>query len=98
MARKRLQADTLDSKATQAPVADAPSGDPELLDADEAMARCSEQELLRVRHVQHWDVTALHAIFGSISHFVGHTHQIVYITRLRIGETYQFHGLTAADE
>src|SRR5579862_3243416 len=36
MARKRLQAGTLDSKATQAPVADASGGGPELLGVDEA--------------------------------------------------------------
>jgi uncharacterized damage-inducible protein DinB len=67
-------------------------------EADAAMARCTSDELLRTRRVQHWDVTALHAIFSSISHFVGHTHQIVYITRLRLEEKYEFEGLTAADE
>jgi hypothetical protein len=67
-------------------------------EADEALARCTPDNLLRVRHVQHYDVTGLQAAFTSISHFVGHTHQIVYITRLRLGEKYEFQGLTAADE
>jgi len=67
-------------------------------EADAAMAGCSADDLLRVRRVQHWDVTALQAIFNSVSHFVGHTHQIVYITRLRLGEKYEFHGLTAQQD
>jgi hypothetical protein len=67
-------------------------------EADETLARCTPENLLRVRHVQHYDVTGLQAAFNSVSHFVGHTHQIVYITRLRLGDKYKFQGLTAADE
>jgi hypothetical protein len=32
----------------------------------------------------------LGAIFDSVSHLVGHTHQIVYITRLQLREKYKF--------
>lgn len=67
-------------------------------EADATLAKCTPDNLLRVRHVQHYDVTGLQAAFGSVSHFVGHTHQIVYITRLRLEDRYQFEGLTAADE
>ena len=35
-------------------------------------------------------MTGVHAIWDSVSHFVGHTHQIVYITRLRVGDRYEF--------
>jgi len=67
-------------------------------DADAALAACTPVNLLRLRHVQHYDVTGLQAAFDSVSHFVGHTHQIVYITRLRLEDRYEFQGLTAADE
>jgi uncharacterized damage-inducible protein DinB len=65
---------------------------------DEAKAtldRCDAQNLLRARHVQHGEVTGLHAAYHSVSHFVGHTQEITYITRLRMGEKYQFLGITA---
>ena len=47
--------------------------------------------LLERRHIQEWDVTLLAAIFSTVSHFVGPTHQIVHITRLRLGDAYKFH-------
>jgi hypothetical protein len=46
--------------------------------------------LLEAIHVQGFDTTLLAAVFDSVSHFVGHTLQIVYITRLRVGDAYQF--------
>jgi hypothetical protein len=66
--------------------------------ADAAMARLPTNQLLKTRHVQHWDITGLAAIFDSVSHFVGHTHQIVYVTRLRSGDRYQFRGLDAKSD
>ena len=66
--------------------------------ADHALAELPMDQLLKVRHVQHWDVTALDAIFHATSHFEGHTHQIVYITRLRIGDRYKFQGLDAKSD
>jgi uncharacterized damage-inducible protein DinB len=58
--------------------------------ADEALAACAPQRLREAIHVQGFDTTLLAAIFDSVSHFVGHTHQIVYITRLRRGDAYKF--------
>src|SRR4030095_13028296 len=66
--------------------------------ADRALAKCTPEELLRIRHIQHWDVTGLAAIFDTVCHFVGHTHQIIYITRLRIGDRYKFLGLDAKSD
>jgi len=63
--------------------------------ADRALANCPPDDLLRLRHVQHWDISGVETIFNTVSHFVGHTHQIVYITRLRIGDRYKFLGLDA---
>jgi len=67
-------------------------------EADHVLARFPVDDLLKTRHVQHWDVTAIAAIFDTVSHFVGHTHQIVYITRLRIGDRYKFLGLDAKSD
>jgi len=59
-------------------------------EADAALAAFDEKRLLERRRIQGFDCTALAAIFDSVSHFVGHTHQIVYITRLRLGDAYRF--------
>src|SRR4051794_37618982 len=64
-------------------------------EAKAALERCDAENLLRSRHVQHGEVTGLHAAFHSVSHFVGHAQEITYITRLRLGERYQFLGITA---
>jgi hypothetical protein len=48
------------------------------------------EELLKSRRIQGSDVTGLGAIFDSVPHFVGHTHQIVFITRLQLGDRYEF--------
>lgn len=59
-------------------------------EADAALAACGAETLLEGKRIQGFDTTKLAAIFDSVSHFVGHTHQIVYITRLRLGERYRF--------
>jgi hypothetical protein len=64
-------------------------------EAKAALERCDAENLLRPRHVQHGEVTGLHAAFHAVSHFVGHAQEITYITRLRLGEKYQFLGITA---
>ena len=66
--------------------------------AEEALANFDAAELPKTRHIQHWDVSALEAIFHATSHFEGHTHQIVYITRLRLGDRYKFLGLDAKSD
>lgn len=54
------------------------------------LAACPEGRLLEPRTIQGFDTTVLGALFDSVSHFVGHTHEIVYITRLRLGDAYRF--------
>lgn len=61
---------------------------------DEACAVLSaatEEELLRARRIQGFDVSGLKAIFDSVTHLAGHTQEIIYITRLQLGDAYQFH-------
>ena len=51
----------------------------------------SELDLLGKISIQGFDVSVLAAISHTTTHFVGHTHQIIYITRQQLGEQYQFH-------
>jgi uncharacterized damage-inducible protein DinB len=58
--------------------------------ATAVLSRVSAAELLTSRRVQGFDVTGLEAIFKVVTHFVGHAHQIVYITRYLLGDAYRF--------
>jgi hypothetical protein len=50
----------------------------------------TDPQLLEPRRIQGFDETALSAIFDSLSHFRGHTQEMVYITRVQLSEAYQF--------
>ena len=69
-----------------------------LAEADAVLVACRPESLLDKKRVQGFDTTKLAAIFDSVSHFVGHTHQIVYITRLRLGDNYRFAWQPATQE
>jgi uncharacterized damage-inducible protein DinB len=40
--------------------------------------------------IQGFQVNGLQALNHTVTHFVGHTHQVIYITRLQLGDAYQF--------
>jgi hypothetical protein len=61
-----------------------------LAEVDRVLAGLDPGDLLRLRRVQGFEVTGIHALVDTVSHFVGHTHQIVQWTRLIRGEKYQF--------
>jgi hypothetical protein len=48
------------------------------------------RQLTEVRRIQGFDVTGVAAIFDSVPHFRGHTQEIVRVTRLQLGDAYQF--------
>jgi len=64
-------------------------------EAKAALQRCDAENLLRSRHIQHGEVSGLHAASHCVSHFVGHSQEITYITRMRLGPNYKFLGITA---
>jgi uncharacterized damage-inducible protein DinB len=66
--------------------------------ADEAVSRVTPDTILAPRKIQGYDETSLSAIFHAVTHFEGHTHQVVYITRLRLGERYQFKWVPSTPE
>jgi hypothetical protein len=59
-------------------------------EAKEVLGRLTARQLLEARRVQGFDVTGLAAIFSSIPHFRGHTREIIHLTRLQLGDRYQF--------
>jgi|SRR5262245_39508556 len=65
---------------------------------DRVLATCPAERLLERRRIQGFDTTVLAALFDTVSHFVGHQHQIVYITRLRLGDAYRFQWAPATPE
>jgi hypothetical protein len=54
------------------------------------LAGVTSGQLAAVRRIQGFDVTGVAAIFDSIPHFRGHTQEIVHMTRLQLGDAYQF--------
>ena len=48
-------------------------------------------DLTQQREIQGFEVTVLGTVMHSIPHFVGHTHQIVQLTRMQLGTSYQYH-------
>ncbi len=61
-----------------------------VVEAGETIKRASPEELLRRRMVQGFDVTGMQAIIDSVAHFRGHTQEIVHLTRIQLGDDYQY--------
>lgn len=58
-------------------------------EAKEQWKHLSAIQLLRQVDIQGFDVSYLYAIIHTSSHFVGHTHQIIQLTRLQLGPSYR---------
>ncbi len=54
------------------------------------LSQLEPEQLLESRRIQGFDETILSAVFDSLSHMGGHVQEIIYITRLQLGEQYQF--------
>jgi Protein of unknown function (DUF1572) len=59
-------------------------------EVDHVLAGVTDDRLLKIRRIQGFEETVLSAIFETLTHFNGHTQEIVYITRLKLGDAYQF--------
>ena len=55
----------------------------------EVYSRVDATELLAARRIQGFDITGLAAIYDTMCHLELHTGQVLYLTRLRLGETYR---------
>jgi hypothetical protein len=58
--------------------------------ADQTLSRITPGTITEPRTIQAFDVTVMHAIVDCVTHFVGHSHEIIYITRLQLGDKYKF--------
>jgi hypothetical protein len=67
-------------------------------EADKVLNNVNPTSLLERRRVQGFDESVLSAIWGSLTHFDGHTQEIVYITRLQLGSDYRFAWVPATPE
>jgi uncharacterized damage-inducible protein DinB len=54
-------------------------------EADQVLARLTDQNLQETRRIQVYDVTVLGAIHDSVAHFAHHAGQILYVTKLVTG-------------
>ena len=61
-----------------------------IVEVKAVLAQRTAADLVRVRRIQGFEVSGLAAIFDAIPHFRGHTQEIVFRTRLLLGERYQF--------
>ncbi len=59
-------------------------------EAERTWSGLSPETLIAIIEVQGFEVSCLQAILHTSSHFVGHTHQIILLTRLQLGPAYQF--------
>jgi hypothetical protein len=66
--------------------------------AAEALSKLTPEEMLRLRRIQGFEVTGLGAIFDSVPHFKGHTQEIICLTRMQLGEDYQFDWVPKTEE
>ncbi len=54
--------------------------------------------LIQRRIVQSFDVSGVGALIESIAHFRGHTQEIIHMTRMQLGESYEFEFVPNADQ
>lgn len=59
-------------------------------ETDATLSRVTAERLLEPRRIQAFDTNVLASITKSVSHFVGHSQEVIYITRLQLKESYKF--------
>lgn len=58
--------------------------------ARRVMLALNAETIMERREIQGFSVSVMGALSHTVTHFVGHTHQIIYLTRQQLGERYQF--------
>ncbi len=62
----------------------------EISDCEIVLRRLQESDLVKPYTIQGFNVNGLQAVNHTITHFVGHTHQVITLTRFQLGSNYQF--------
>ena len=66
--------------------------------ADAVLARLTPEQLVENRRIQGFDTNVTEALFNTISHFRGHTQEIIHITRQQLGDAYRFYFVPQGPE
>jgi hypothetical protein len=66
--------------------------------AQNVLKHTTDAQLLEPRRIQGFEGTVLSASFDSLTHLAGHAQEIIYITRLQLGERYRFAWVPATTE
>jgi len=67
-------------------------------EADQILSRLTPADLVAARRIQGFDTTVLAAVTNTISHFRGHTQEIIHMTRGQLGEKYRFDFVPKGEE
>jgi hypothetical protein len=67
-------------------------------EAREVIGNVPVDELVGTRRIQGFKVSGVQAILHSVTHFRGHTQEIVHLTRTQLGDAYQFDFVPATPE
>jgi uncharacterized damage-inducible protein DinB len=59
-------------------------------EADATLSRVTSDTITQPRRIQGFDTSVMHAVFHTVSHFVGHSQEIIYITRLQLKDRYRY--------
>ena len=70
--------------------------DSTIQEATELFLHLNAEQLAEPRSIQGFDVTVLGALCHTVTHFVGHTHQVIQLPRLMLGDDYAFQWTPAA--
>lgn len=60
-------------------------------DACNVLSKTSAEKLLEECRIQNSDETGWSAVIGCTTHFRGHSQEIICLTRMQLGDRYQFH-------
>lgn len=60
-------------------------------EAINVIQQLDETRLCESRHIQQFPTTVMGALLHTVPHCIGHTHQIVQLTRMQLTNDYQFH-------
>jgi hypothetical protein len=69
-----------------------------VLEAEKVLAEVAVDQLLEPRRIQGFEGTVLSTTFDSLTHFSGHVQEIIYITRLQLGDRYRFFWVPTTPE
>ncbi len=59
-------------------------------EAATVLSRLDPENMLQMRRIQGFEMTGVAALWHSVSHFRGHTQEIIRLTRQHLGQRYRF--------